>query len=269
MRTINLIAMALLLFVSCKEQKKTDQPVIHDSIPIDSTAARSELPVGLMEVLKAHGGIDRWNEMRNLCFEFEKDSGKEIHTVSLPERMVKIEGPDWSIGKDKEQLWLLQQKANAYKGDPRFYYDLMFYFYAMPFVLADDGIKYSEVKGAELDGKVYEGIKIGYDAGIGFSPQDEYILYYEPENFEMVWLAYTVTRGEDEKSDDWHYIKYDDWQEVNGIKVPEKISWYSVENNAPVKKRNSIVFKKVNLTATELEASVFAMPETATAVDQK
>ena len=53
----------------------------------------------------------------------------------------------------------------AIKGIPKFYYNLMFYFYAMPFILADDGIVYEDVKPLDIEGKSYPGIKISYESG--------------------------------------------------------------------------------------------------------
>ena len=53
----------------------------------------------------------------------------------------------------------------------------MFYFYAMPFILADDGIIYEDVAALKFEGKSYPGIKISYESGVGESPEDEYILY--------------------------------------------------------------------------------------------
>ena len=84
----------------------------------------------------------------------------------------------------------------------------------------------------------------------------------------MTWLAYTVTYGEGEKSDDWHFIKYDDWQTVNGIVLPKKLTWYNVENGKPTDERSDITFDKVTLTETNLEASVFEKPDKAVIVAQ-
>ena len=64
----------------------------------------------------------------------------------------------------------------AYEGNPKFYYNLMFYFYAMPFILADDGIKYTDAEPLVFEGKSYPGIKISYEAGVGESPEDEYVI---------------------------------------------------------------------------------------------
>jgi hypothetical protein len=267
MKIANLLIAGVLLMYSCKETNKDSQPVIHDAISISETTARQmNYPFSLKEVLKVHGGMERWSEMKNLCFEIPRRNNTETHTVSLPDRRTKIESEQWSIGFNGDDLWLLENEKESYKENPRFYYNLMFYFYAMPFVLGDAGIKYGEVKATELDGEVFEGIRIGYEQGIGNSPKDEYILYYHPETYRMEWLGYTVTYSENETSNDWKYIKYSEWQEVNGLLLPKILTWYTVENGKPIQARNNLRFEKVTLTETKLDDSVFEIPEGATVI---
>jgi hypothetical protein len=76
----------------------------------------------------------------------------------------------------------------------------------------------------------------------------------------MAWLAYTVTFKDQKKSDDWHYIKYDKWQDVNGLLLPEKLVWYNVENGKPKGKKMDVKFDKVTTTETMLDAAVFSKP---------
>jgi len=76
-------------------------------------------------------------------------------------------------------------------GNPEFYYNVMFYFYAMPFVLADDGIIYGDIAPLEFEGTAYPGISISYKEGVGSSSKDEYFIYYNPETYQMAikWLG--------------------------------------------------------------------------------
>ena len=76
----------------------------------------------------------------------------------------------------------------------------------------------------------------------------------------MTWLAYTVTFMDQKKSDNWNYIKYDKWQEVNGLQFPEKMTWWNVENGKPTNEKMDIKFDKITATETKLDASVFAKP---------
>ncbi|WP_426429722.1 hypothetical protein ACPX19_09260 [Winogradskyella sp. HB-48] len=143
----------------------------------------------------------------------------------------------------------------------------MFYFYAMPFVLGDDGIMYVDIEPLTFEGKTYSGILISYESGIGESPDDQYKIYYDETTGEMAWLGYTVTFGKDEKSNDFHFIRYNNWQAVNGLKLPKSIDWYKYENNLPTEKRNTVEFIDIILLESATDNSFFSMPEGAKTIE--
>ena len=268
MKKLILLLAILLSITACKNDKKTtaDDPRA-EGMELDSTETSNvkevekpkEYPAQLQAMFTAHGGLNHWKKMNNLCFEMKGKNGEETHTASLPDRKTKIESKDWSIGYDGKGVWLLKHDL-GYEGNPVFYHNLMFYFYAMPFIISDPGTNYETVAPTELDGKIYNGYKVSYNKGVGDSPEDEYILYFDPETNKMAWLAYTVTFKDQKKSDDWHYIKYDKWQDVNGLLLPEKLVWYNVENGKPKGKKMDVKFDKITATETMLDASVFAKP---------
>ncbi|PKA83782.1 hypothetical protein ATE92_1948 [Ulvibacter sp. MAR_2010_11] len=268
MKYILPIFIIVLFFSACKNTTEEKNTEVVENTEIEAVAPPITYPEGIQKLFQAHGGINKWNGMENLCFEMDGKNGTETHSVSLKDRRTKIETKNWTIGYDGSQVWLLENEKGSYEGNARFYHNLMFYFYAMPFVLGDDGINYTQLESAELDGKTYNAVKISYDNGVGDSPEDEYIVYLDPETSQMEWLGYTVTYTEKEKSNDWHFIKYSDWQEVNGLLLPKKLTWYTVENNLPAKKRNDVKFEKIIATETVLEPSVFAKPEAAIVVER-
>lgn len=205
--------------------------------------------------------------MNTLKFTMPKEDGNEVTTTHLKNRKSLIEMPHHAIGFDEKNVWLKNKDTVTYKGNAKFYYNLMFYFYAMPFVLADDGIVYEDTEPLEFEGKSYPGIKISYNAGIGESPEDEYVLYYNAETHNMVWLGYTVTFFTDEKSKEFHFIKYSNWQTVNGLLLPETLSWYNYENNKPTTKRNDLKFTDVVLSEDNPSDTLFEMVEGAMIVE--
>ena len=142
-------AMLLLLFVACKDAVKETSEEVHgkentSEMTTDTKMDSSEenmamtYPAELSNTFKAHGGVDVWNKMNNLCFEMDGKSGKEVHTISLKDRKTKIETDDWSIGYDGTDVWLLENEEDTYEGNAHFYHNLMFYFYAMYSDFADD-----------------------------------------------------------------------------------------------------------------------------------
>ncbi len=274
MKKLILLLTILLSISACKNDKKTDTENLSEDatmkemeMEVDSTETAAEnnsekpkkYPSQLQSMFTAHGGLNQWEKMNNLCFEMKGKNGNETHTISLPDRKTKIESKDWSIGRDGKGVWLLKHKL-GYEGNPVFYHNLMFYFYAMPFIIADPGTNYTEVGATELDGKMYNGYNVSYNDGVGDSSKDEYILYFDSKTNQMTWLAYTVTFMDQKKSADWHYIKYDKWQEVNGLQLPEKLTWWNVENNKPTNEKMDVKFDKVTATETMLDASVFKKP---------
>lgn len=205
--------------------------------------------------------------MQNLVFTMEKESGDETHTVNLWSRKTHINTADYQIGSDGEEVWLAQDSTYYPPNRARFYHNLMFYFYAMPFVLGDDGIIYTEVDPLTIGDQSYPGTQISFKSGVGDAPDDQYILYRDKDSGQMQWLAYTVTYGKNEKSDQFSFIKYDQWQEVNGLLLPNVLQWYTVENGMPTTARNARVFKNVALSFDKKPDAFFDKPENGKTVD--
>jgi hypothetical protein len=267
MKLTSLLCIVLLVFTSCKDNKKTEpvESIDYSEEKLDVTT--STYPENISNVFNAHGGIDAWRKMKTLKFTMPKETGDEITTTDLHNRYSIIEMPKHTIGYDGREVWLQKKDTTAYKGNPKFYYNLMFYFYAMPFILGDDGIVYEDVDPLRFEGKAYPGIKISYESGVGESPEDEYILYYNPTTGEMAWLGYTVTYFTKEKSKEWHFIKYGDWQNINGLKLPKRLTWYKTENNLPSIKRNDLDFTNIVLTEDSKGVSSFTKPANAEVVE--
>ncbi|GAA4291304.1 hypothetical protein GCM10023163_06370 [Aestuariibaculum suncheonense] len=196
-----------------------------------------------------------------------KPDGNEVTSVNLINRKSLISMPKHSLGYDGSLVWLLNKDTLTYKGKAKFYYNLMFYFNAMPFVFSDEGIRYTESEPLLFEGKTYPGIKISYDKGVGESSEDEYVLYYDEVTHRMAWLAYTVTYFSKEKSKKFNFIKYDKWQEIGGLLVPKVLQWYQVENNLPTMVRNNVEFTNVKLSTKAFSNEIFEKPEKAIVVN--
>ena len=179
MKKIAVLFLVAILSVSCKTESKKETST--------SSAIKKEekFPNELAKVFVNHGGIDQWRKMRTLSF----NRGEEAHTTDLWSRKAVINGPNYSLGYDGSNVWLSQKDSNAFKSNPSFYYNLYFYFYAMPFVLADDGITYEKIEPLVFKGEEYPGFKISFTANKGTSPDDNYVIYYNAETHQMEWLG--------------------------------------------------------------------------------
>ena len=166
------LLLAIVILVSCKnEAKKGVKKEVVKEIK------KENFPDELAKVFAKHGGINTWRKAQVLSF----NKGEEVHTTDLHSRKIVINSPKYSIGFDGNEVWLDEEKEGDYKGNKDFYYNLYFYFYAMPFVLADNGITYDKVDDLTFEETNYPGYKISYASNKGTSPDDNYIVYYNPK----------------------------------------------------------------------------------------
>jgi len=220
MKKLILLVFAITI-ISCKDQPKKE-------VKQNKNIEKQEVfPEELGKVFNSHGGLNVWRKTKVLSF----NKGEEAHTVDLQTRKTVINSPNYSLGFDGNEVWLDEEKKGDYKGNPEFYYNLYFYFYAMPFVLADDGIIYEKSNSITFKGVEYPGIKISYKSNIGTSPDDNYIVYFNPKTYQMEWLAYTVTFTSKKPNDRYNIIRYNSWENVNGLILPKEITWYKKDDN--------------------------------------
>ena len=248
-----LAGLLLLLWATCQTPDKAQEV---NSSQVEDTA--KSLPEALQQVLQAHGSLDQWRHMKALYFEIVKEPQNEKHFIQLQERLDRVEGSNFTMGYDGQDVWM--EADTAYKGNAEFYHNLMFYFYAMPFVLADPGINYQQAEPLVVEGQRYPGIAVSYNDGIGTSSKDEYLLYYHPETFEMAWLGYTATYFSNERSTEFNWIKYAAWDTFNGLKLPTTLNWYNHDQGLPTQPRNSVEFVNVNISEDMLEKELFIGP---------
>lgn len=250
MKKIILLFTVSLLISSCKTSVKKEGK---------EEIQKEKYPEALAKVLEKHGGIRTWMNAKTMSFSV---NGEE-HTVDLPTRKTVVSSDAYSLGYDGEKVWLSQQDSTAFKGKPDFYYNLYFYFYAMPFVLADDGIVYSDTEPLTFEGKSYPGIKISYKANVGTSPDDNYFIYYNPESYQMEWLGYTVTYFSKKPSDKFNIIRYNDWENVNDLLLPKSLTWYKKDEqgNPTEPAREPLQFSSVLVTQASLADSFFEEPK--------
>lgn len=258
------ILIFLLVLSSCKEQPKQSNAVNEEPAPAETVVDKS-YPEALQKVFEAHGGLSQWKSFKNLVYEIPKDDFSEVHTINLYSRKDRVDTPKFSMGFDGKDVWLKDPDSN-YDGDAVFYHNLMFYFYAMPFVLADEGIIYSETEDLTYEGKSYPGIGIGYQADVGTTPKDEYYIHYDPDTYQMTWLGYTVTYRTGEKSDNVKWIHYGEWLAEKGVILPKSLTWHNYEGRTIGDARSTVEFENIVLSKEARESEFFDKPEMAKVV---
>lgn len=264
------IALVMLLFMGCKqEEKATTLDGTTQEVPQEFQVEDTKVfPEDIAKIFEAHGGLEHWKTMQSVEFTMKKPTGDEVTLTNLNSRESLIEAENYAVGFDGKEVWFLNKTGEEYNGyEPKFYYNLMFYFYAMPFVLADDGIIFSDAKAIEFEGVTYPGIKIAYENGVGESPEDEYILYYHPETFKMEWLGYTVTYFSQEKAKEFHLKRYTKWELVEGALLPTEMVNYEFNDNKPKNPVRTTEIFNAKLSKEAVDVSRFTKPENAAFVE--
>lgn len=262
--TFVLLGVSVLIMASCQNQKKPN-PVIDQMTPQqDSSVSIPEkkivYPDDLQKVFEAHGGVLEFQKHRTLEFELVNKEGNEKHITDLWSRKARIETDKFTLGFDGKEAWL-EQDSTYFKGNPRFYHNLMFYFYAMPFVLGDEGIKYEKVEDLEVEGIKYSGYKISYQDGIGDSPKDNYFMYYDKSNHQMKFLGYTVTFFSKESSKKISLIEYSDWQKVGTVLLPKTLKWRTYKDGKVGEIKSERQFQNATIGKQSKSSETYQKPE--------
>ena len=246
--------MAILLMIGCQPaQEKAEAPQEYEK-PYERPPHHSE---SLTKVFNAHGGHEQWSNMNSLSYL----KGEETTITNLKNRKTRLESTNQTIGFDGNEVWVTPDTVDA--SSIRFYHNLYFYFYAMPFVVGDPGAFYEDVEPREIEEKTYNGIKVSYGENIGDAPDDNYIVWYDPETNKMEWLMYTVTYRNGEPSDQYNLIKYVQWDEFNGLVLPTTLQWYHYAGDSVGDVRGEAIFENVEISKMAPDSSLFEMPEEA------
>jgi predicted small secreted protein len=245
----------LLIWVMYLTACNTNTQNTKEGKDVASYQAPSHHTESVTKIFEAHGSFEKWSSMKSLSYT----KGEESNVTNLIDRKIRLESPTQTIGFDGENVWISPDSLDASRA--RFYHNLYFYFYAMPFVVGDPGVFYEDVEAKEIKGKMYNGVKVSYDNGVGDSPKDNYILWVDPETNLMEWLMYTVTFRSGEASENYSLIRYSDWGVFNGLTLPTKLEWYAYEDGAVGESRNEAVFENIELSTQAMADTLFSAPE--------
>ncbi len=249
-----LFLFALAMSSACTTKNGSDQ----------SSEMYNDLPPSFAALLKAHGGLEKWQTAQSMEFTLlnPQDSTREHHLIDLTTRKDLIEADSFKIGYDGKEVWVSPSKS-AYKGkSARFYHNLFSYFFAVPYFLTDDGVSYVQDT-VLLNGQQYASIKCTFSNGMGDADKDIYKLLVDPASKKLYGLLYTVTYYSGEAHENYNFLKYEDWQEAGGLQFPGKLVSYKYANDSLTQKRFEFVFENPKLTTEAVDGTMFAMPEQA------
>ncbi len=191
-------------------------------------------------MIAAHGGMERWLATPTVSFEDEFRPGTA--TEGSPSRVMveqgrrraylDFPGTEMRLSWDGEKAW---SENWQFPYPPRFLALLNYYFANLPWLVEDPGVVLGDPGSGKLfdDPTEYLTIRVTYEPGVGDTPDDYYVLYVHPESFELRANEYVVTYRallpEGVASTDPHILIYDEWTEVDGLKVPAHYTIYELD----------------------------------------
>lgn len=225
----------------------------------------------LAQAIDAHGGLRRWLEAGNVSFFFDyrslTDASRRMNThqrVDLWSSRAVHESRQGEVrfGWDGQAAWI-EPNANAFPLPARFWALTPYYFVAMPFVLADPGANFELLPDEELDGQRHRVVKVTYDAGIGDSPDDYYIVYLNADSHRVAGLRYIVSYPgffEPGEHSPEKLMRYTDVRSVQGLLVAHRYDTYAW-SEAGVGAKVTEIEAGEFVFGAPLSDEVFAAPE--------
>ncbi|MGB5652354.1 MAG: DUF6503 family protein [Robiginitalea sp.] len=269
-------AIAILLSLALGACRETPAPSVPEKevvVTTSPTAVNSRFPEAFEKSLAAHGGLEQFKQFKSLEYTLEnwpfsqKGPLTDLQRVDLKNRKVLIEGTDYRLGYNGDEVWVENPKA---LGTPaEFYYATPYYFSLVPFVFADPGTRFEDLGIAELGNQQYHSIKVTYESGTGDTPEDYYILYLDPESYTVRVMTYIVSfpafrQGKAVSELEPHVIVYKDFQEVEGLKMPHEFEFYNWNEETEdlmEGARGGAVFSEMKLLKTAFPAMIFNKTE--------
>lgn len=248
---MNKIAIVLIIILAaCQTPQKTEKGGFIDESWINERVESAkerllsdENGAKVWESIEAHGGLRSWFGNGPIRFQFDYqpvDGGTRRNTVQTIEQwsvkaVHELPDEDVSFGWDGAQAWVFPDTA-VLSVNARFWSKTPFYFIGLPFVLADEGIKYSYLSPQELDGEMYDLVKVSYDQGVGDASGDFYVIYINQKTKLMGALRYIVSYpgffpngGHSNEK----FMKINSLVEVDGIQLPTGYKTYWWVDEAP------------------------------------
>ncbi|MFQ5777539.1 MAG: hypothetical protein ACE5IP_05985 [Terriglobia bacterium] len=227
-RVLVFLSMALLIMFGCS----TPSPEVGPPKAGKEAVAR---------MIETHGGLEKWRLAPTVSFEDALQPADAPSpmvsrvTVEQGARRAYLDFHEMGarISWDGEKAW-----GENWQGPypPRFLALLSFYFANLPWLAADPGVNLSEPGTGRLwdDPTEYITVKMSFEAGVGDTPDDYYILYIDPNSYRLraadLAVTYAGILPPDVKAIT-EIIVYDEFATVDGLTVPVRASVYGHDHS--------------------------------------
>ncbi|MCA9541373.1 MAG: hypothetical protein KC620_20875 [Myxococcales bacterium] len=166
-------------------------------------AAAGEAGRIVQRAIDQQGGLEAWFAGRALRFayEYKPVAGRppiaSLQTIDLLAARAyhEVTAPNkGTLAWNGQRAWS-KFEGEPFAGSPRFWALTPYYFVAMPFVLADPGVKLAVADDdpAAAGLPAADVVRVTFDAGTGDAPDDYYICYFDRGDGHLLALRYVVS----------------------------------------------------------------------------
>lgn len=244
-----------------------------------SRLASSEGGQLVLRTIEAHGGLDAWFNAPTSSYTWEYSNvGSNIRfksrlvadntTRQVYHDLIELGTPDnpqpiqaW-FAWDGKEAWISPDTLE--QPNPRFWATTGYYFESIPFILSDPGLRYERLPDAELDGTLYDMVRVSYGDAVGDSPDDTYVLYVNKETSLVDAIRYTVTygRGGQPAGEPLRetLFYYEEYVTVDGLTVATRFRGFNVLDGVVKDFKNEAWADEISFTKP-FDASRLIMPE--------
>jgi hypothetical protein len=215
---------------------------------------------------RAHG-LGAWRDRQAVAADIEITfGGKPVLNGSMlydhHANRVRLDVRDTALlFFDGERAWISPASVNVPQA--RFHLLTWPYFLAAPFKLRDPGGRLETKDPRPFDGKQHETARLTFDAGVGDSPDDWYLIYEDPETSRLAAMAYIVTYGgvtAKEAGGEPHAIVYRDFVTVEGVTLSQRWTFHHWSDGAGPHGDPVGEASLANLRFVEPDERAFAVP---------
>lgn len=245
MRLITILSFLVSMVWGCTDQENKKEEI-------------RDFPEVFKKGLSAHGGLEKWNSYGTLHFNEVSNSDTTSYTIDLKSRNEIIEkSGHYKVGFTSDSIYFYPNRDSFPSENPRFMHNLRFYFFAISFVTADPGTFQEALEPAELNGHMYDRVKITFDNGVGIAPKDQYILWYNQTDHKLFMINYSVTYFNEQNAEKYSAIIYNAWIKVDGLQLPTEMIGYKWENNSLGEERYRRKFTDISLSKERPDPRIF------------
>lgn len=292
-----LVALCLLMTVSCREEPKSEENNEVTVSSVDSSGyipaawiskrvqnAKSKLELSeagtiVWNAMEAHGGLDQWYRNGALSFRFNyqpldgstaRDSYQTVDTWSNRAKHTSIADSTAHFGYDGKTSWVQANDSTTFAYDTKFWALTPIYFLGQPFILDGEGVNLELLPKQLYNEKNNDVVKVTFDAGTGDAPDDYYILYFDVETHRLSVIRYIVSYPAYFK-DGGHlpekFMDLGEYKTVAGITFPTiyKTHWLA-ENELPGEYITKIEVSDIGFTKS-LKDGFFDAPDGAKIIE--